>query len=141
MIGRTLLVCSLISVSYILTLDEHLYITQHPTKVTFMEYTNEFNLALLRNLTVNEIDRNYVNIIETIRRKGPDCLVDLNRTELRTLLFTKAPDEKLSDVWSRWNGICDFFLQEGGKQMFEWYVLNRPPKTTTRYPTENNRGF
>ncbi|KAI5698305.1 uncharacterized protein LOC113465746 [Diaphorina citri] len=141
MIGRTLLVCSLMSVSFILSLDEHLYITQNPTKITFMEYTNEFNLDLLRNLTSNEIDRNYRNIVETIRRKGPEVLHQLNRSELLHLMFTTAKDEKPSDVWSRWNGICDWFLQEGGQHYFEWYVIGRMPQTTTRYPTKNNRGF
>lgn len=141
MIEKILLICCTVSVSFILSLDEHLYITQDPTKVTFMEYTNEFNLDLLRSLSPNEVERNYRNIIETIRRKGPDVLVKLNRSELFHLVFTTARDEKQSDVWSRWNGICDFFLGQDGPQYFEWYVIGRAPSTTTRYPTPNNRGF
>uniref|UniRef100_A0A8D9E9Z8 Uncharacterized protein n=1 Tax=Cacopsylla melanoneura TaxID=428564 RepID=A0A8D9E9Z8_9HEMI len=141
MIGRTLALCSLLSISFISTLDEHLYVTHDPTKITFMEYTNEFNLDLIRNLTAPELDRNYVNIVETIRRKGPTVLDRLGRGELLNLMFTTAKDEKGSDMWNRWNGICDFFLQEGGQHMFEWYVIGRMPTTTTRIPTQNNRGI
>lgn len=141
MIGRTLLICCAVSVTFILSLDEHFYVTQDPTKITFMEYTNEFNLDLLRNLTPNEVERNYRNIIETIRRKGPEVLHKLNRSELLQLMFTTAKDEKESDVWNRWNGICDWFLGGEGPQYFEWYVLGRMPSTTTKYPTPNYRGI
>lgn len=84
-----------------------------------------FDLTQLHKLNETDFDRNYFRIVRTFRKLGPESLRFINRTDLIETGFGRNSAETSAEHRTRWESVCDHFLNDGTQKFFKDFVLER----------------
>lgn len=92
-----------------------------------------FDLSKVYNMPWSEVQKNFVSIIETMKKEKFNNLKYFNQSEFVRFSLTSTHDENSTFILERWNDVCNYFLDEGCMEHFKLYVLDRFPATKTTW--------
>lgn len=114
---------------------------KHANATEEIEKTGEFDLTKLGELDEAQFNRVYFQIINTMKRMGPESLNYMNRTDVLETAFVADSRETPEEVQERWQGFCDFYKLDGNLYQFRDFVMSRvykpppPGKRVKKPPT------
>lgn len=107
--------------------------TYHQCTADEAKVNTNFDLSKVYDMPWSEVQKNFVSIIETMKKENFNCIKYFPRSEFVKFSLTSTHEENRTFILERWNDAMDYFLDPGCQEHFKFYILDRFPVTKTTW--------